>query len=479
MRWLRPTIYRKFVLVLLPTFVGLSSLGLMVLGQLDRTRLSEALSMRVGNLAGRVGGAIVRHDAAAQPRLAEDFLASFGNDAAIQCVELRRAPTSISTGDTAPLAAWPARLGCTGMDTQGGLVLPLGEGDLQLAVRYSDAEIERATRERLLLTLMILAGVFVATLASASVGFKLIVGRRLAQMHRAMVAAASTGEREVIAAGGRDELADIITRYNELTAVSQAREQRLRELAEQMGEESRRDPLTGLYNRRHFEQWSTAGAAGGIVHRQRAGVLVLADVDHFKLVNDHHGHAVGDEVLVAVAQRLTQTLRTQDLLVRWGGEEFLVYFDGPADSAALALRLMSALAAEPVSTSAGPLPITASFGLVRLPLVAGEFPLSLERAIVLADRALYLAKASGRRQAQCIDRLQLYGPSQLATVEDALSRAARQGLVQLRTVAPEEETAAVATSPAAKSAAQAAAPATAQAAEHATAVEACTSTPPA
>lgn len=421
------TLYRKFILVLLPVFVLLAAVGLVAVATLEKTELTEALSMRVGNLSARIGAALVRHDAASKPRLAEDFLAAFGNDPAIQCVELRHSRQT----EPAPLAAWPARLGCTGQAPNRLLSLPLVDADMVLVVRYTHDEVDKGARDRLLITLVILSLAFVITLISASIGFKLIIGRRLSALRHAMAQAAAGERQDDLHPGRHDELADIITVYNELTAVRHTQAQSLRALAESMSEAARRDPMTGVYNRRHFEYWTSGEGAAPTDRRLRSAVLLLVDVDRFKRVNDQYGHGVGDELLIAVARRLSQAIRPGDLLVRWGGEEFLVYAEGHLGGADACKRVLDAIASEPITTSAGRLAVTASAGAVSLPLMAGEFSLSIERAVTLADRALYLAKGRGRNQAQWIQHLHLYGPSQVAAVEDDLEQAARLGLAQL------------------------------------------------
>ena len=88
----------------------------------------------------------------------------------------------------------------------------------------------------------------------------------------------------------------------------------------QLQAQSERDPLTNLANRRHFQAVMTKLSADGGFE----GALLLVDIDHFKHVNDVHGHAAGDQVLIEVAQRLNEAVRSEDLVVRWGGEEFLI-----------------------------------------------------------------------------------------------------------------------------------------------------------
>jgi diguanylate cyclase (GGDEF)-like protein len=151
------------------------------------------------------------------------------------------------------------------------------------------------------------------------------------------------------------------------------------------------DGLTGMLNRRALDQRLHELAAQAQITGQPVAVIA-GDIDHFKRVNDEHGHAVGDAVLVEVAYRLRKALRAYDLAYRVGGEEFLVVLPGadvPA-AAGLAEELRAAVAAEP----AAGLRITMSFG------VAGSVGTRLERERLLdeADTALYLAKARGRDQ---------------------------------------------------------------------------------
>ncbi|MGA0612076.1 diguanylate cyclase [Caldimonas sp. KR1-144] len=199
-----------------------------------------------------------------------------------------------------------------------------------------------------------------------------------------------------------------------------ARQARLRDLSE-------RDPLTGLANRRHCQ--AVLGRGG------YEGALCLIDVDHFKRINDSHGHAAGDQVLVEAAQRMTQTVRESDLAVRWGGEEFLVAAPGlPAGQAGvLAERLLQALAGKPVTLPDGsPWPLTVSIGYVELPL-AGTVPaLGWERALGLVDRALYAAKHGGRNQAVGVAMLRADDEAMLAALEDDLDAARAAGRLQLR-----------------------------------------------
>ncbi|HLL13111.1 MAG TPA: GGDEF domain-containing protein, partial [Rubrivivax sp.] len=160
---------------------------------------------------------------------------------------------------------------------------------------------------------------------------------------------------------------------------------------------SGRDPLTGLANRRQFQAVMHAWQAGANFQ----GTLLLIDIDHFKAINDRHGHAVGDAVLVEIAQRLRDTLRAEDLTVRWGGEEFLIVVQDlpPEQVEALAQRLLAAIGGRPVSAGQVRIAVTASIGFATFPLLPQREAQGWERGIELVDTAMYLAKAHGRNRA--------------------------------------------------------------------------------
>jgi len=154
------------------------------------------------------------------------------------------------------------------------------------------------------------------------------------------------------------------------------------------------DALTGLGNRRHLQ----ARCAELLPAAERlAHPLALAqlDLDHFKAVNDSHGHAVGDKVLVAVAQLLRENTRTGDVLVRHGGEEFVVVLPGLTLDAAAEVceRLRERLARYPWQAACGTsVPVTVSIGLAAAP------PYQLDVLLQRADVALYRAKGDGRNK---------------------------------------------------------------------------------
>jgi diguanylate cyclase (GGDEF)-like protein len=171
-------------------------------------------------------------------------------------------------------------------------------------------------------------------------------------------------------------------RYDEL---EQARSQ-----AERL---SRVDALTDVYNRRHF----TEVLAGELSRVRRGGeppAVLMLDIDHFKRVNDEHGHLTGDAVLRASAYRIASILRGSDTLARWGGEEFAIL--APATDAEgatrLAERARAALAARPVEVEGVSLDLTASIGVA----VAADGSVTPDALVDAADQVLYDAKRAGR-----------------------------------------------------------------------------------
>jgi len=169
------------------------------------------------------------------------------------------------------------------------------------------------------------------------------------------------------------------------------------------------------------------------------GALLMVDVDHFKRVNDHYGHAAGDRVLVEVARRLGAAMRGDDLVARWGGEEFLVFapnVDG-AELDQLAERVRVAMDQAPVVLDNGTaIATTVSIGYAAFPLPASHVPVTWEQAVNLADLSLYTAKNQGRNCAVGIVRTTAGSSEALREVEADIARARHDGRVTLR-VSPE------------------------------------------
>jgi diguanylate cyclase (GGDEF)-like protein len=151
------------------------------------------------------------------------------------------------------------------------------------------------------------------------------------------------------------------------------------------------DELTGVANRRFAVRQLHALLSRARRHDQELSVVLL-DADRFKALNDRHGHGAGDEVLRGLAERLRSRVREEDVVARFGGEEFLVVLpDTGADGAATAAEdLRAAVAAQPFPIGRFALPLTVSVGWATW---RGE---SLERLVARADRGLYAAKEAGR-----------------------------------------------------------------------------------
>ncbi len=162
----------------------------------------------------------------------------------------------------------------------------------------------------------------------------------------------------------------------------------------EMFERTVRDPLTGLYNRAFFLAQFGPLADRGALRGLGTAVLML-DIDHFKKINDTHGHEVGDVVLREVAGVLRQATRADDLVARYGGEEFVVALPvaAPDQATERAERVRSSLASRRILADGVPLRVTASLGLAFTP--PGR-PRSVAALIATADKGLYQAKNAGR-----------------------------------------------------------------------------------
>ena len=183
----------------------------------------------------------------------------------------------------------------------------------------------------------------------------------------------------------------------------------------QQQEASFTDPLTQVRNRRflmaHIEDEIALTLRRFDNHRRQAAgdgtidhdlVFYMLDLDHFKLVNDQHGHAAGDAVLVEAARRLRGVIRETDFLIRWGGEEFLLVARAThaGEGAVLAERMRHAIAAQAFDVGDGKsLPVTCSIGFASFPFCATQPRVaSWSEVTRLADQALYLAKQDGRNR---------------------------------------------------------------------------------
>jgi diguanylate cyclase (GGDEF)-like protein len=174
------------------------------------------------------------------------------------------------------------------------------------------------------------------------------------------------------------------------------------------------DPLTGVWNRRYLEEIVTAEAGQVLRNYERARgsdirrldhrdlVFIMVDVDFFKQVNDLHGHPAGDRLLQRVAERLGKVVRKSDVLVRWGGEEFLIMSRSadPSGTPAFCERILDIMASEAFDLGHGvQVRKTCSVGWAPYPWSRGAYEaVCAQETIELADTALYRAKAAGRNQ---------------------------------------------------------------------------------
>lgn len=200
--------------------------------------------------------------------------------------------------------------------------------------------------------------------------------------------------------------------------------------------ESQHDALTTLYNRRYFNEQILAAAGD----EPFQGCVLLIDLDHFKRINDTHGHPAGDAILAAAGKRMANVLRNGGRIVRWGGEEFLALLDPMSDAelSAMTHRLLSAIREDPVAWYGKKIQCTVSIGCGRFPVRGARVAVSLERAIGLVDKALYEAKRRGRNRACLLTFVNAATEQDLAAINEDFTAATDDRRVMLvETISPE------------------------------------------
>ena len=170
-------------------------------------------------------------------------------------------------------------------------------------------------------------------------------------------------------------------------------EEKVQQLQEQLRQQALHDPLTGLYNRRYLDEAIERELIRAARNKQPVGI-VMCDLDHFKRVNDTHGHLAGDEVLRMFAELLKKHARGSDIVCRFGGEEFVMFLPdmSPAVACQRAGQLRTELAAKRITHGTSVIQMTASFGVAAFP----EHGKTMDGLISAVDAAMYQAKEAGR-----------------------------------------------------------------------------------
>ena len=165
-----------------------------------------------------------------------------------------------------------------------------------------------------------------------------------------------------------------------------------RQARQDLVQQAMHDPLTGIFNRRHVEDVLRKEVDRAERHARPLAVAMM-DADHFKSINDTYGHQTGDEVLREISERCRKMLRSNDVLGRYGGEEFVIVFPETniGEAAIVAERLRAAVAENPIQVGDNTLAATVSIGLAAF--APGQ---DLEKLFERADSALYAAKQDGR-----------------------------------------------------------------------------------
>jgi diguanylate cyclase (GGDEF)-like protein len=156
------------------------------------------------------------------------------------------------------------------------------------------------------------------------------------------------------------------------------------------------DPLTGLYNRRHFRKLALLELSRAQRYKKNISLLMI-DIDHFKRINDNYGHTTGDKGLKALSNLFADTLRDIDTMARYGGEEFVILLPETGKSAALmvAERLRRDVEEMIIETDPASFTFTISIGISNLNIVNA---VSIETLLDQADKALYASKQTGRNR---------------------------------------------------------------------------------
>jgi len=205
----------------------------------------------------------------------------------------------------------------------------------------------------------------------------------------------------------------------------------LKRVNQQLEIQSKRDPLTGLLNRRALQEFMAQRSTS---KQPKACGILLMDIDFFKQINDKYGHAAGDEVLIELSQRLTTLCRQDDLLIRWGGEEFVLLVCNSSTEylQEVASRLLLLVSATPVDYAGQAIQVDLSGGMIQLPFAGvDEKKFHWEKAMQLADMALYFSKLHGRQQMHFIRGLTTDFPQAEPYLSTDLAAALAENMIDL------------------------------------------------
>lgn len=201
-------------------------------------------------------------------------------------------------------------------------------------------------------------------------------------------------------------MGDFATAFNQMAGELDRNVSALMRLSQRYKEMSSRDPLTGLYNRRAFKG-VVVDALYEAGQDECRSSIIMADIDHFKNVNDTYGHACGDAVLRAFAKRISSLLRPNDLSCRYGGEEFVILLSGASldVGAVVGERLCRCVEAMVIPVEGVELRITASFGVSSFAVSQSwgkrKIMMEFDAAVKRADACMYQAKNAGRNTVVC------------------------------------------------------------------------------
>lgn len=253
--------------------------------------------------------------------------------------------------------------------------------------------LEARKESRYLLALLMLAGLIYCGILFFFVEEVLV--RRIASLGSDVSKVTVSGDLSLrLSCEGKDEISTLARTLNMMLSAIQKTKAELIQAQESLRFHAEHDALTGVLNRRAIRDVLRKELARCRREKNTLGVI-LGDVDHFKKINDHYGHAAGDAVLVSVVQRITSVLRSYDTLGRYGGEEFLIIAPNCdlAMAQKLAERIRSAIADEAMDLGNASAKVTLSLGVTL-----GTAESDPEFLVAQADTAMYNAKRNGRNR---------------------------------------------------------------------------------